>query len=62
MVHAPRYARDCGMSLLMWAFEDDLFGGRPGAGVEDLARQIRAATASSERRPRRRSPGEDQHR
>ena len=62
MVHAPRYARDCGMSLLMWAFEDDLFGGRPGAGVEDLARQIRAAASSSERRPRRRPRREDQHR
>ena len=54
MVRAPQYARECGMSLFMWAFEDDLFGDRPGAGVADYARQIRAA-GTGERQPRRRS-------
>jgi hypothetical protein len=53
MVHAPRYARECGMSLFMWAFEDDLFGDRPGAGVADYAQQIRAARTSERRRRRR---------
>ena len=61
MVRAPQYARDCGMSLFMWAFEDDLFGQRPGAGVADYAQQIRAAT-SSERRPRRGPHRKDRHR
>jgi hypothetical protein len=44
MVHAPRYARECGMSLFMWAFEDDLFSTRPDAGVADYAAQIRNAS------------------
>ncbi|WP_147331985.1 beta-galactosidase [Geodermatophilus marinus] len=52
MDHAPRYALECGMSLFMWAFEDDLFGERPGAGIDDYAARIRAAR-SDERRPGR---------
>ena len=38
--HAPRYARQCGLEVLMWAFEDDLFGPDPEVSPDDLARGI----------------------
>jgi hypothetical protein len=41
LAYAPRYARECGLSLLMWAFEDDLFGGSPGLNVDAYAARIR---------------------
>jgi hypothetical protein len=40
LVHAPRYAHECGLEVLMWAFEDDLFGADPEVSVDDLARRI----------------------
>ena len=40
LVHAPRYAQECGFAVLMWAFEDDLFGSDPEVSVDDLARRI----------------------
>jgi hypothetical protein len=40
LVHAPRYAQECGFEVLMWAFEDDLFGPDPEVSVDDLARRI----------------------
>ncbi|RBY78262.1 hypothetical protein DQ238_12250 [Geodermatophilus sp. TF02-6] len=57
MVHAPRYARECGFALFMWAFEDDLFGTRPGVGLDDYAHQIRTV-GTGRRRPARPSTGE----
>jgi hypothetical protein len=41
MAHAPRYARECGLTLLMWAFEDDLFSDSSDVSVASYARQIR---------------------
>lgn len=38
LVHAPRYARRCGLETLLWAFEDDLFGPDPEVSVDDLGR------------------------
>ncbi len=52
MEYAPRYAQECGMAVLFWAFEDDLFGDRPGAGIADYARRIEALTTGG-RRPGR---------
>jgi hypothetical protein len=40
MTHAPKYARECGLTAMMWAFEDDLFGDTSGVSVDDYARQI----------------------
>jgi hypothetical protein len=40
LVHAPRYAQECGLEVLMWAFEDDLFGPDPEVSVNDLAGRI----------------------
>jgi hypothetical protein len=40
LVHAPRYAQDCGLEVLMWAFEDDLFSADSEVSVDDLARRI----------------------
>jgi len=40
LVHLPRYARQCGLEIVMWAFEDDLFGADPEVSVDDLARTI----------------------
>lgn len=40
LVHAPDYARSCGLDLLMWAFEDDLFTPSPAVSVTDLATRI----------------------
>ena len=40
LVHAPRYAQECGLEVLMWAFEDDLFGPDPEVSIDDLARRI----------------------
>ncbi|WP_139263735.1 hypothetical protein [Geodermatophilus africanus] len=40
MLQAPQYARDCGLSLLMWAFEDDLCSAPATLGM--FATQIRA--------------------
>jgi hypothetical protein len=39
-VHAPRNARECGLEVLMRAFEDDLFGPDPEVSVADLARAV----------------------
>jgi hypothetical protein len=52
MEHAPRYAQECGMAVFFWAFEDDLFSERPGAGIADYARRIEALTTGG-RRPGR---------
>ncbi len=40
VVHAPRYARECGLEVLMWAFEDDLFAPDAEVSVDDLGRAI----------------------
>ena len=40
LVNAPRYAQECGLEVLMWAFEDDLFGPDPEVSVDDLAGRI----------------------
>ncbi len=40
LVHAPRYAQECGLEVLLWAFEDDLFGPHPEVSLDDLARRI----------------------
>ncbi len=40
LVHAPRYAQECGLEVLLWAFEDDLFGPHPEVWLDDLARRI----------------------
>ena len=40
LVHAPRYAQECGLEVLLWAFEDDLFGPYPEVSLDDLARRI----------------------
>jgi hypothetical protein len=40
LLHAPRYARQCGLETLMWAFEDDLFSEEREVSVDDLARTI----------------------
>jgi hypothetical protein len=40
------------MAVFFWAFEDDLFGERPGAGIADYARRIEALTTGG-RRPGR---------
>lgn len=40
LLHAPRYARQCGLEILMWAFEDDLFSADSEVSVDDLARTI----------------------
>jgi hypothetical protein len=51
MVHAPRYAQECGMSLFLWAFEDDLFGN----GEVTVARYAEVIRTTGARR--RRTPG-----
>jgi Beta-galactosidase len=38
--YAPRYARECGLEVLMWAFEDDLFSPDTEVPLDDLARSI----------------------
>ena len=38
--HAPRYAAECGLEVLMFAFEDNLFDLESGVSVDDLARQV----------------------
>jgi hypothetical protein len=38
LVHAPRYARECGLEALLWAFEDDLFAPGAEVSVDDLGR------------------------
>jgi hypothetical protein len=48
MVHAPEYAKGCGMRVLMWAFEDDLFGDG-GADLDAYAAQIQAYGAGNRR-------------
>ena len=40
LVYAPRYAQECGLEVLLWAFEDDLFGPYPEVSLDDLARRI----------------------
>jgi hypothetical protein len=54
MEYAPRYAQECGMAVFFWAFEDDLFGDRDGAGLDDYAQRITAATTGGRRPGRRR--------
>jgi hypothetical protein len=41
-VHAPRYAQECGLRVMMWAFEDDLFGDPAVMTLGYLATQLRA--------------------
>jgi hypothetical protein len=38
--HAPRYAAECGLEVLLWAFEDNLFVAGSGVSVADLARRV----------------------
>jgi Beta-galactosidase len=38
--NAPRYAAQCGLEMLMWAFEDNLFAPDSGVSVPDLAQRI----------------------
>jgi hypothetical protein len=45
MVHAPKYAQECGMTLFQWAFEDDLFS-EDGAGLRAYAQQQQQALAA----------------
>ena len=40
LLHAPDYARECGLEVLMWAFEDDLFSPNSEVTLDDLARRI----------------------
>lgn len=40
---APAYAAGCGMTTFLFAFEDDLFDGSSGVGVDDYADRIAAA-------------------
>lgn len=44
---APDYAAECGMTMFLFAFEDELFGGRPShpsaVSIDDYAARIRAA-------------------
>ncbi|STX15494.1 Uncharacterised protein [Kocuria rosea] len=42
MVHAPRYAAECGLSAFLWAFEDDLFGDPQKLTVDDYRAAISA--------------------
>jgi hypothetical protein len=37
-----RYAKDCGLQLFLFAFEDDLFSGTPQVSLEDYQREIAA--------------------
>jgi len=39
LVHAPDYARDCGLESFFWAFEDDLFAPKPEVSMSDLAKR-----------------------
>lgn len=41
LIHAPRYAADCHLTALLWAFEEDLF---PDATIDDYAKMIRQQT------------------
>lgn len=41
LLHAPRYAADCHLTALLWAFEDDLF---PDVTIDDYAKTIRQQT------------------
>ncbi|MFW0772860.1 hypothetical protein ACLRGI_06795 [Paenarthrobacter nitroguajacolicus] len=50
---APRYASECGMTMFLFGFEENLFGekGRPGTGVtvedyKEVIRQLQAPTGS----------------
>ena len=38
--HAPRYARECGLTVLFWAFEDNLFADDSGVTVGDFTRRF----------------------
>lgn len=40
IVHAPRYAKQCGLTTMMWAFEDDLFGDPTDVSVNSYSQQI----------------------
>jgi hypothetical protein len=40
LVHAPCYAQECGLEVLIWAFEDDLFSADPEVSIADLARRL----------------------
>jgi hypothetical protein len=60
LVHAPRYAQGCGMTLLMWAFEDDLFGNGQSL-LDGYAQQIQAIS-KSKRRPSARTGWKERRR
>lgn len=47
MVYAPRYAKQCGLTIMMWAFEDDLFGDPTGVSVNSYSQQIRQEKGGS---------------
>lgn len=40
LVHAPRYATSCGLEVLMWGFEDDLFSQDAEVSPDDLVRGV----------------------
>ena len=41
--HAPRYARECGLTQFYWAFEDSLYDDHSGVTVTDLQRWVHPA-------------------
>ena len=43
--YAPALRRECGLEVLMWAFEDDLFGPETEVSLDDLARSIADETS-----------------
>lgn len=48
MNYAPRYARECGMRLFQWAFEDDLFSNH-GALLRAYAKRVQALNSGARR-------------
>lgn len=44
VVHAPRYAKECGLAVLMWAFEEDFFHGDGQHLLDAFADQVRSFT------------------
>jgi hypothetical protein len=47
MVHATRYAKQCGLTTMMWAFEDDLFGDPITVSVSSYSQQIHQVKGGS---------------
>jgi hypothetical protein len=53
MLYAPQYAKDCGMAIFQWAFEDTLFS-HGHMALDVYAQRIQAL--SKGRRRRRNQP------